>query len=81
MSIQANVNLISIGADGAITEYNAQKLLMQGNDTQEFLTYDNEIYNVHFRAPIYSEKPIIRIQDSKQAKKIEEMQYIVELVF
>ncbi|UZO29193.1 uncharacterized protein OCT59_022679 [Rhizophagus irregularis] len=60
MSIQANINLISIGADGAITEYNAQVLLMQGNDTQEFLTYDNEIYNVHFRAPIYSGKPIIR---------------------
>ncbi|CAB5185489.1 unnamed protein product [Rhizophagus irregularis] len=61
MSIQANINLISIGADGAITEYNAQVLLMQGNDTQEFLTYDNEIYNVHFRAPIYSGKPIILI--------------------
>lgn len=69
MSIQANINLISIGADGAITEYNAQVLLMQGNDTQEFLTYDNEIYNVHFRAPIYSGKPIIRIQDPKHAKK------------
>ncbi|GBB98477.1 hypothetical protein RclHR1_03240002 [Rhizophagus clarus] len=69
MSIQANINLISIGADSAITEYNAQVLLMQGNDTQEFLTYDNEIYNVHFRAPIYSGKPIICIQDPKHAKK------------
>lgn len=48
MSIQANINLISIGADGAITEYNAQILLMQGNDTTEFLTYNNNIYNVHF---------------------------------
>ncbi|CAG8559243.1 8267_t:CDS:2 [Funneliformis mosseae] len=45
MSIQANINLISIDADRAITEYNAQVLLMQGNDIQEFLTYDNEIYN------------------------------------
>ena len=69
MSIQVNINLISIGADGAITEYNAQVLLMQGNDMQEFLTYDNEIYNVHFRALIYSGKPIIRIQDPKHAKK------------
>ncbi|PKK64327.1 hypothetical protein RhiirC2_787664 [Rhizophagus irregularis] len=69
MSIQANINLISIGAHGAITEYNAQVLLMQGNDIQEFLTYDNKIYNVHFRAPIYSGKPIICIQDLKHAKK------------
>ncbi|PKK57846.1 hypothetical protein RhiirC2_797300 [Rhizophagus irregularis] len=42
---------------------------MQGNNTQEFLTYDNEIYNIHFRAPIYSGKPIIHIQDLKHAKK------------
>ena len=69
MSIQANVNLISIGADGAITEYNAQILLMQGSETGEFFTYDNEIYNVHFQAPIYSGKPVIRIQDPKHAKK------------
>ena len=69
MSIQANINLISVGADGAITEYNAQILLMQGNDTTEFLTYDNNIYNVHFQAPVYSEKPIVQIQDLKHAKK------------
>ena len=69
MSIQANINLVSIGADGAITEYNAQILLMQGNETHEFLTYDNTIHDVHFRAPIYSGKPIIRIQDPKHAKK------------
>ena len=69
MSIQANINLISIDADGAITEYNAQILLMQGNETHEFLTYDNMIHDVHFQAPIYSGKPIIRIQDPKHAKK------------
>ncbi|CAI2193991.1 15251_t:CDS:1, partial [Funneliformis geosporum] len=69
MLITANVNLISVGADGAITEYNAQILLMQGSETEEFLTYNNEIYNIHFQAPIYSGKPIIRIQDPKYTKK------------
>ena len=34
MSIQTNINLVSIDADGAITEYNAQILLMQDNETR-----------------------------------------------
>jgi len=69
MSIQANINLLSIGADGAITEYNAQVLLMQGNETQEFLTFNNVIHNIYFQAPLYYGKPIIHIQDLKHAKK------------
>ncbi|CAG8745743.1 19486_t:CDS:10, partial [Dentiscutata erythropus] len=44
-------------------------LLMQGSDTQEFLVYENMIYNIRFQAPIYSRKSIIRIQDPKHAKK------------
>ncbi|CAG8683763.1 3468_t:CDS:2, partial [Dentiscutata erythropus] len=57
------------GADSAITEFNAQTLLIQGSDIQEFIVYENMIYNIHFQAPIYSGKPIIHIQDPKHAKK------------
>ncbi|CAG8846999.1 11942_t:CDS:1, partial [Gigaspora margarita] len=36
ISIQANINILSIDADGAITKFNAQILFMQGNNIQEF---------------------------------------------
>ncbi|CAJ0836624.1 19587_t:CDS:2 [Entrophospora sp. SA101] len=69
MSLQANINLISIGMDGALPEYNAQIELVKGFGTNEFLSYNNEQYNINFKAPIFNNKPIIRVQDTKHAKK------------
>jgi hypothetical protein len=70
MSIQASLKLISIASDGAASEFNAQIELMKGDQATDFLQYKDEFYNINFSAPIYdNNKPIIRVQDSKHAKK------------
>ncbi len=61
MSIQTNINLLSIDTDDTITEYDVQVLLMQGNKIQEFLIFNNVIHNIYFQTPFYYEKPIIHI--------------------
>jgi hypothetical protein len=68
MTIQANLKLISIASDGAASEYNAQLELMKGHNTNNFLLYKDEIYNINFSAPIYENRPIIRVQDPKHSK-------------
>ena len=63
------MKLISIASDGAANEYNAQLELMKGNNTNNFLVYKDEFYNINFSAPIYENRPIIRVQDLKHTKK------------
>jgi hypothetical protein len=69
MSIQANLKLISIASDGAASEFNAQVELMKGNQATDFLQYKDRFYDINFSAPIYNNRPIIRVQDPKHAKK------------
>ncbi|CAJ0763941.1 18752_t:CDS:1, partial [Entrophospora sp. SA101] len=70
-----------IGMDGALPEYNAQIELVKGFGTNEFLSYNNEQYNINFKAPIFNNKPIIRVQDTKHAKKNAEIMYILDPIY
>ncbi|GBB90983.1 hypothetical protein RclHR1_18060003 [Rhizophagus clarus] len=69
MTIQANLKLISIASDGAASEFNAQMELIKGDQATDFLQYKDEFYKINFSAPIYNNRPIIRVQDLKHAKK------------
>src|SRR6266542_3977023 len=62
-----NLNILSFGADGARSEFNAQSIIM--NETSNFLEYKDSFYKIYFKVPIYNGKPFIRVQDLKHAKK------------
>ena len=47
--------------------FNAQTQIM--NSSSIYFTFDDSFYNVHFKVPIINGKPLVRIQDSKHAKK------------
>ena len=64
---QSNINILSIGADGARSEFNAQTQIM--NSASTYFTFDDPFYNVHLKVPIINGKPLVRIQDPKHAKK------------
>ena len=64
---QNNINILSMGADGARSEFNAQKQIMNSSST--YFTFDDPFYNVHFKVPIINGRPLVRIQDPKHAKK------------
>ncbi|UZO03269.1 uncharacterized protein OCT59_023677 [Rhizophagus irregularis] len=59
---KSNINIFSMRADGARSEFNAQT---------QITTYftDDPFYNVHLKVPIINGKPLVRIQDQKHAKK------------
>ena len=63
----ANLNILSFGADGAKSEFNAQSIIM--NEALDFLEYKDSFYKIHFKVPIYNGKLFIRVQDPKHAKK------------
>src|ERR1044071_7984558 len=67
MAHMANLNILSFGADGARSEFNAQTII--SNETSNLLEYKDLFYKIHFKAPIYNDKPFIRVQDPKHAKK------------
>ena len=67
MAHMANLNILSFGADGARSEFNAQTIIT--NEASNFLEYKDSFYKIHFKAPIYNGKPFIRVQDPKHAKK------------
>ena len=67
MAYTANLNILSFGADGARSEFNAQSIIM--NEALDFLEYKDTFYKIHFKVPIYNSKSFIRVQDPKHAKK------------
>lgn len=76
MSHIANLNILSFGADGARSEFNAQSIIM--NEASNFLEYKDFFYKIHFKAPMYNGNPFIRIQDLKHAKKGLGIRYFLE---
>ena len=56
-----------MGADGARSEFNAQKQIMNSSST--YFTFDDPFYNVHFKVPIINGRPLVCVQDPKHAKK------------
>ncbi|CAB4427078.1 unnamed protein product [Rhizophagus irregularis] len=61
------LNIISFGADDARSEFNAQSIIR--NEASNFLEYKDSLYKIHFKAPLYYDKPFIRVQDPKHVKK------------
>lgn len=66
---QLSIHIISIGADGASTEFNAQKYLMTKN-TRSIKGFSDPIYNINFTCPVFSGVgPVIRVSDPLHARK------------
>ncbi|RGB33934.1 hypothetical protein C1646_761120 [Rhizophagus diaphanus] len=62
-----NLNILSMGANGARSEFNAQTKIMNSSST--YFTFDDLFYNVHFKVPIINGRPLVCVQDLKHAKK------------
>ena len=69
MTARAGINLLSIGADGTIVEMKAQKIIMNNKSVEKYLEVEDSFYRIKFHAPIYNNRPIIRVQCPKYAKK------------
>ncbi|GBC29582.2 uncharacterized protein OCT59_008720 [Rhizophagus irregularis] len=69
MTAHAGINLLSIGADGAIAEMKAQEKIINNESIEKYLEFEDSFYGINFRAPIYNNRPIIRVQCPKHAKK------------
>ncbi|EXX71932.1 hypothetical protein RirG_074070 [Rhizophagus irregularis DAOM 197198w] len=66
---QLSLHILSLGSDGAITEYQAQQLIVN-IQTSEKLTVIEPQLKINFSCPIFNYiGPIIRVQDPKHAKK------------
>ena len=64
-----NLHILSLGSDGAITEYQAQETVLK-IQTSERLSIYEETLNINFSCPIFENvRPVIQIQDLKYAKK------------
>ncbi|CAB4404118.1 unnamed protein product [Rhizophagus irregularis] len=69
MTAHAGINLLSIGADGAIAEMKAQEKIINNESIEKYLEFKDSFYRINFRAPIYNNHLNIRVQYPKHAKK------------
>ena len=66
---QLNLHILSLGSDGAITEYQAQQSIVN-IQTNEKLSVIEPQLKINFSCPIFDYVgPVIRVQDPKHAKK------------
>jgi hypothetical protein len=66
---QLGIHILSIGSDGAITEFQAQQSIVD-IQTPQRLSVREQSLNIHFSCPIFDNiGPIVRVQDPKHAKK------------
>jgi len=66
---QLEIHILSIGSDGAITEFQAQQSIMD-IQTPQRLSIREPSLNINFSCPIFDKiGPIVRVQDPKHAKK------------
>ena len=66
---QLGLHILSLGSNGAITEYQAQQSIID-IQTNERLTVMEPQLNINFSCPIFNcIGPVIRVQDPKHAKK------------
>ncbi|RGB31607.1 hypothetical protein C1646_763854 [Rhizophagus diaphanus] len=66
---QLGIHILSIGSDGAITEFQAQQSIID-IQTPQRLSICEPSLNIHFSCPIFDNiGPIVRVQDPKHAKK------------
>ncbi|RGB23862.1 hypothetical protein C1646_773893 [Rhizophagus diaphanus] len=69
MTARCIINLVSFGADGAITEMKAQQIVMEHPSASGVLKFKASLYGINFKAPIFNNRPIIHMQNVKHAKK------------
>lgn len=69
MTAHVGINLLNIGADRAIAEMKVQEKIINNKSIEKYLEFEDSFYRINFHAPIYNNRPIIRIQCSKHAKK------------
>ncbi|RGB44065.1 hypothetical protein C1646_808844 [Rhizophagus diaphanus] len=62
------VAMIPTKADDARSDFNAQSIIR--NEASNFLEYKDSLYKIHFKAPLYHDKPFFRVQDPKHAINI-----------
>ena len=66
---QLNISILSIGSDGAASEFRAQSIIMN-MQTDDKIEIIDKLLNINFSCPVFSNVgPVIRIQDPKHAKK------------
>lgn len=69
ISSQLNLNILSIGSDGAVAEFQAQSIILNTQTTNEIKIKD-DMLNISFRCPIFPNiGPVLRVQDLKHVKK------------
>ena len=54
---QNNINILSMGADGARSEFNAQTQIMNSSST--YFMFDDSFYSIHFKVLIINRKPLV----------------------
>ncbi|RGB39722.1 hypothetical protein C1646_754221 [Rhizophagus diaphanus] len=64
---QSNINILSIGADDARLEFNAQIQII--NSASTYYTFNDPFYDVHLKIPIINGKLLVCVQDPKHTKK------------
>ncbi|GBB95371.1 hypothetical protein RclHR1_02520006 [Rhizophagus clarus] len=66
---QLGIHILSIGSDGAITEFQAQQSIID-IQTSKRLSVREPSLNIHFSCPVFDNiGPIVQVQDPKHAKK------------
>ncbi|CAB4445037.1 unnamed protein product [Rhizophagus irregularis] len=69
IATRLDIHIISIGSDGAATEFQAQNLL-QATKTNMRVQHRNIQFGINFNCPVFPKiGPVIRIQDPKYGKK------------
>ena len=53
MTASCGINLLSLGADGAITEMKAQQIVMEHPSASGILEFKAPLYGIDFKAPIF----------------------------
>jgi hypothetical protein len=67
---QLSLHILSLGFDGAITEYQAQQSIIVNIQTSEKLKVIEPQLKINFSCPIFEcVGPVIHMQDLKHAKK------------
>ncbi|KII93766.1 hypothetical protein PLICRDRAFT_674207 [Plicaturopsis crispa FD-325 SS-3] len=70
MAAELGLPLVGCSADGASAETSAQCLMDQEPSELPPLTYDNALYGVHVKAPVFKVTgPLVSIQDAPHGKK------------
>ncbi|RGB23490.1 hypothetical protein C1646_677072 [Rhizophagus diaphanus] len=63
MTAHCNINLVSFGADGVITEMKAQQIVIEHPSASGVLEFKASLYEINFKVPIFDNRPIVMHRD------------------